>query len=59
MLTAVTISVLEGKKNISYLTMFQSFFVFFVSDCISSTFQSSLYFLAGHSVKTKSLFILK
>lgn len=60
MLIAVTISVLEGKKkNISYLTMFQSFFVFFVSDCISSTFQSSLYFLAGHSVKTKSLFILK
>lgn len=59
MLPDVNISIVEGKENTNYLTMFQSFLVFFVSDRISSTFQSSFYFFAGHSVKTKRLFILK
>lgn len=42
------------ETNILYLAMFQSFFVLFVSDCVSCTLQGSLYFFARHSIKTRS-----
>lgn len=42
------------ETNILYLAMFQSFFVLFVSDCISCTLQGSLHFFARHSIKTRS-----